>query len=100
MKKAKGATAKRATAKRATSKGATSKSAKAKGAGAKAAGPKPSAREQLAEYRAKRDFQRTAEPEGGSDRAAPASKLEFVIQKHAATRLHYDLRLELDEVMK
>ncbi len=60
-----------------------------------------SAREQLTEYRKKRDFKRTAEPEGGSK--APkrsAEQLVFVIQKHAATRLHFDLRLELDGVMK
>ena len=63
----------------------------------------PNAREQLSEYRRKRDFTRTAEPQGsGKVRkpAARAAKLEFVIQKHAATRLHYDLRLELDGVMK
>jgi bifunctional non-homologous end joining protein LigD len=53
---------------------------------------------QLAEYHRKRDFSRTAEPRGG---AAPVTEqLVFVIQKHAATRLHYDLRLELDGVMK
>jgi bifunctional non-homologous end joining protein LigD len=63
----------------------------------------PSAREQLSEYRRKRDFNRTAEPEGGGKVRKPvtrAAKLEFVIQKHAASRLHYDLRLELDGVMK
>ena len=60
----------------------------------------PSAREQLTEYRRKRDFSRTDEPEGGADKASKAGKLSFVIQKHAATRLHYDLRLELDGVMK
>jgi bifunctional non-homologous end joining protein LigD len=53
---------------------------------------------QLTEYRRKRDFARTAEPRGGSARARP--KLDFVIQKHAASHLHYDLRLELDGVMK
>ena len=69
---------------------------------AKATSKKPSAREQLTEYRRKRDFGRTAEPEGGggTERATPADRLDFVIQKHAATRLHYDLRLELDGVMK
>ena len=61
---------------------------------------KPSAREQLTEYRKKRDFRKTAEPEGGSDRDKDSAKLEFVIQKHAASHLHYDLRLELDGVMK
>ena len=61
---------------------------------------KPSAREQLTEYRKKRDFKKTAEPEGGSERKKDSPKLVFVIQKHAASHLHYDLRLELDGVMK
>src|SRR4051812_41004586 len=62
---------------------------------------KPSAREQLTEYRRKRDFKKTGEPEGGAaKKAAKAKKLDFVIQKHAASHLHYDLRLELDGVMK
>jgi bifunctional non-homologous end joining protein LigD len=52
----------------------------------------------LAEYRKKRDFSRTDEPAGGRVRAS--QKLAFVIQKHAASHLHYDLRLELDGVMK
>ena len=42
-----------------------------------------------------RDFQVTAEP-SGEQPVAPAKALRFVIQKHAATRLHYDFRLELD----
>ena len=53
----------------------------------------------LSEYRAKRDFTKTAEP-SGSAVVRPAEHLRFVIQKHAATRLHYDLRLELDGVFK
>src|SRR5579875_3787022 len=53
----------------------------------------------LQAYRAKRDFSRTGEP-SGERTPAPASRLRFVIQKHAATRLHYDLRLELDGVFK
>src|ERR687896_2025704 len=54
----------------------------------------------LAEYRRKRDFTRTAEPAGGAAPRAPRGRLRFVIQKHAATRLHFDLRLELDGAMK
>ena len=61
---------------------------------------KPSAREQLTEYRRKRDFRKTAEPEGGARPKKQLRKLEFVIQKHAASHLHFDLRLELDGVMK
>ena len=53
----------------------------------------------LARYQEKRDFTQTAEPSGR--RAVSSSRrLRFVIQKHAATRLHYDLRLELDGVFK
>jgi bifunctional non-homologous end joining protein LigD len=52
-------------------------------------------------YRARRDFAKTAEPSGLEARAiAPAPHPRFVIQKHAATRLHYDLRLEIDGVFK
>jgi bifunctional non-homologous end joining protein LigD len=53
----------------------------------------------LAVYRAKRDFTKTAEPSGKAKLGA-SKQLRFVIQKHAATRLHYDLRLELDGVFK
>jgi bifunctional non-homologous end joining protein LigD len=52
----------------------------------------------LAEYRRKRDFSRTREPVGGKRKKSP--RLAYVIQKHDASRLHYDLRLELDGVMK
>jgi bifunctional non-homologous end joining protein LigD len=51
----------------------------------------------LKTYRAKRDFEKTAEPSGDLP-VAPSKRLRFVIQKHAATRLHYDFRLELDGV--
>ena len=54
--------------------------------------------DRLAEYRRKRDFRRTQEPKGGPRKKSP--RLAYVIQKHAASRLHYDLRLELDGVMK
>lgn len=56
-------------------------------------------RETLATYKAKRDFQKTAEPSGDVG-VLPSEHLRFVIQKHDATRLHYDLRLELDGVFK
>ena len=47
----------------------------------------------LATYRAKRDFSQTREP-SGAEKIERGEKLRFVIQKHAATRLHYDFRLE------
>jgi bifunctional non-homologous end joining protein LigD len=53
----------------------------------------------LREYARKRDFKRTPEPRGrphAARRTAPA----FVVQKHAASRLHWDFRLELDGVLK
>ena len=53
----------------------------------------------LETYRAKRDFTQTAEPSGAT-RVAKADRPRFVIQKHDATRLHYDLRLEHDGVFK
>jgi len=54
-------------------------------------------RDPLRTYREKRDFRRTAEPE---PRVKPGIGWQFVVQKHAARRLHYDLRLELDGVLK
>ena len=54
---------------------------------------------QLLEYRRKRDFTRTREPAGAAKRPR-AGTLAFVIQKHHASQLHFDLRLELDGVMK
>ncbi len=52
----------------------------------------------LATYRKKRHFDRTPEPRGGKSRATDA--LHFVVQKHEATRLHYDFRLELNGALK
>jgi bifunctional non-homologous end joining protein LigD len=52
----------------------------------------------LAKYRAKRDFSKTAEPSGDEPQATAGHG--YLIQKHAATRLHYDFRLELDGTLK
>jgi len=54
---------------------------------------------QLAQYRRKRDFAKTPEPRG-EQHVAPARYPRFVIQKHDARRLHYDLRLEVGGVFK
>lgn len=51
----------------------------------------------LAEYKRKRDFGKTPEPPPG--KAASREGFSYLIQKHDATRLHYDLRLELDGVL-
>ena len=51
----------------------------------------------LEEYRKKRDFQKTEEPSGNEKKL---SGNIYVIQKHQATHLHYDLRLEMDGVLK
>ena len=53
----------------------------------------------LSTYRQKRDFEKTPEP-SGKTMVAPSAQRRFVIQKHDATRLHYDLRLEFDGVFK
>jgi bifunctional non-homologous end joining protein LigD len=62
----------------------------------------PSKGDPLKAYRDKRDFSITSEPSGveKAPRAKKAAPLAFVIQKHWATRLHYDLRLELEGTMK
>src|SRR5215216_4546459 len=62
---------------------------------------KASVRKRLADYRKKRDFGVTPEPSGAAAiKRTKKSKLVFVLQKHAASHLHFDLRLELDGVMK
>ncbi len=52
----------------------------------------------LTKYKEKRDFKQTSEPLSG--KAAKDEKHIFVIQRHHATRLHYDFRLEMDGVLK
>jgi bifunctional non-homologous end joining protein LigD len=55
-------------------------------------------RDQLAPYRGKRDFGRTPEPSGAPPSAADGAP-RFVVQRHRARRLHYDLRFEIDGVL-
>nr|WP_246553819.1 DNA ligase D [Bradyrhizobium ottawaense] len=55
--------------------------------------------QKLSTYRQKRDFEKTPEP-SGKTAVTPSKQRRFVIQKHDASRLHYDLRLEFDGVFK
>src|SRR3546814_17674629 len=54
--------------------------------------------DKLSTYRRKRDFAKTPEPSGGV--GGPGNDRDFLVQKHAARRLHYDFRLELGGVLK
>jgi bifunctional non-homologous end joining protein LigD len=56
--------------------------------------------DRLERYREKRDFCITPEPAGRKARVAKSKQLRYFIQRHAATRLHYDFRLELEGVLK
>ena len=56
-----------------------------------------STKDRLAPYRAKRDFGVTSEPSGTDP--PPAAGRRFVVQRHRARRLHYDFRLEMDDVL-
>lgn len=56
--------------------------------------------DKLTRYREKRDFRKTPEPEGSGRAASGGAAPVFVIQKHDATTLHYDFRLEVDGVLK
>jgi bifunctional non-homologous end joining protein LigD len=53
----------------------------------------------LKTYKQKRDFKVTPEPAGAEHKKLPASRLQYVIQKHRATNLHYDFRLEHNGVL-
>ncbi len=57
-----------------------------------------SSRKKLEDYRAKRDFKRTSEP-SGAERIEKGDAPHFVIQKHQASTLHYDFRLEIGDVL-
>src|SRR6195952_4637111 len=52
----------------------------------------------LVKYKQKRDFSRSPEPEGKIKKSTPS--LSFVVQRHKASHLHYDFRLEMDGVLK
>lgn len=53
----------------------------------------------LSRYHQKRNFKQTPEPKGKKPRAVTNNKLLYIVQKHAASHLHYDFRLELDGVL-
>jgi bifunctional non-homologous end joining protein LigD len=89
------ATKQRATARNAAKRPATKRPATKRGAAKEGTTRAPA----LTEYNRKRDFSRTREPAGTVPRAK-GKTLHFVVQKHAASHLHYDFRLELDGVMK
>lgn len=91
--------------KRRKASAASEKAAKAEAASGRLAKPVTSKRageeaKPLAKYNSKRDFSKTAEPAGEVPERDVAAASIFVIQKHWASRLHYDFRLELDGVMK
>jgi bifunctional non-homologous end joining protein LigD len=69
---------------------------KPKTAKRKAGTKKALAAKNLKKYQSMRDFSVTAEPSGKTAKTAPSQRLRYVIQKHEATRLHYDFRLELN----
>ena len=82
-------------------KRAAPKAVSSKLAASKAKAKQPS-KASLSAYAAKRDFARTPEPKSEKPKAARPKTAGhgFVVQKHAARRTHYDLRLELDGVLK
>ncbi len=68
-------------------------------AGPQKAGPGKVGPEKLAPYQGKRDFARTPEPAGAPPQGDAAGPRRFVVQRHRARRLHYDLRFEIDGVL-
>jgi bifunctional non-homologous end joining protein LigD len=105
---AKPASAKPASANPASAKPASAKPASAKPASRKAASASPASQpgsgqpdDRLAAYQDKRDFGRTPEPAGQAPApgSAPGRAPRFVVQRHRARRLHYDLRFEMDGVL-
>jgi len=76
----------------------SSKSASRSASASKSAAPSAQRKAPLKDYNRKRDFDRTPEPPGRSTEKAAGGG--FVVQKHSARRVHYDLRLELDGVLK
>jgi len=64
-----------------------------------AGGRRGGSKDHLARYRGKRDFARTPEPAGSAAEPPAARDLRFVVQRHRARRLHYDLRFEIDGVL-
>ncbi len=99
---AKTGTAEKALAKKSAPKKATARKAAARKATAKKA-PATTAvtekRASLERYHAMRDFQRTPEPSGEAPGVAADGTRRFVVQRHRARRLHYDVRLEIDGVL-
>src|SRR5579872_4744560 len=68
--------------------------------GASGGGGEGGPSDSLSAYRAKRSPDRTPEPMGGGDGTPAASGRLFVVHKHAARQLHFDLRLEMDGVLR
>jgi bifunctional non-homologous end joining protein LigD len=60
---------------------------------------RPAGRGQLGSYRSKRDFTRTPEPAGAAPPGSDGGPRRFVVQRHRARRVHYDLRFEIDGVL-